>query len=631
MGERDIFPHVGQNTAVEIEGVRRPVYPCVTGTFGFCDFLYSLTGELGDKAAQSEMDQLEGCMANAQGQGNNSYLKDILNKLPSDLLGGDDEAGKADEVEANATAAQMQNQHISPQEPAAWEQSLVEISQQIYPILEFHDELMMKISEAIESIPVLPELIEQFQEQLNMYIFSLLAPFVLPIIGQVKQELSTGSSELLQANRDKQFIVFSEDYCSDPTHSMLSKDHFTNFLNEPAGQIASQVLKWVVPQITEAWDDDGIDIDQTCSRIINGVFHHPAQRRYGDDGASECRELMFQVVERWWSNLGGEQDFMRDALSRDGVQNGRNQRDGLTDHGHGSGKPLSMPTLATAKSSGALGGLPLGDILGGGGKGKKGKKGGNEIGDFASEAVGGGALGGFVGGIVGGAASDFLGGGGGDDRDFEGKKEKKHKKKKSFEENEYESGGGGYGGGYEQRSADYSQGSYGGGGGYGGGYEGGYGGDDDDKPKKKKGHKKRDSGDEDESRGYGGGGGGYSEGGYGGGGYGQGGYSEGGYGGGRGGGGYGQEGYGGGGYGGGGYGGGGYGGGGYGEEERPKKGHKKHGSGDEDEGSGNESGGSYKKKKHHKKHGSDDEDEGSGYDSGGSHKKKKHHKKHDSD
>lgn len=69
-----------------------------------------------------------------------------------------------------------------------------------------------------------------------------------------------------------------------------------------------------------AWDDSNIDVDRTITRIIHGVFHHPAQRTQGDDGASDGRLLMFGVVEKWW----GEQDRnyqqqLRQKLSRNGV------------------------------------------------------------------------------------------------------------------------------------------------------------------------------------------------------------------------------------------------------------------------------------------------------------------------
>jgi glycerophosphoryl diester phosphodiesterase len=40
--------------------------------------------------------------------------------------------------------------------------------------------------------------------------------------------LNTGSSEVIESSKDKQLIVFHDDHSSDPTHSMLSKDHFSN-------------------------------------------------------------------------------------------------------------------------------------------------------------------------------------------------------------------------------------------------------------------------------------------------------------------------------------------------------------------------------------------------------------------
>ena len=258
-----------------------------------------------------------------------------------------------------------------------------------------------------------------------MFVFSLLAPFVLPIINQVKTELNTGSSEIIQSSKEKQLIVFYDDTSSDPTHSMLSKDHFSNILNEPAGKVASQVLKWVVPQLIACWDDERIDVNRTLDRIINGVFHHPNLRDFGNDGAVDGRRLMFSVVQQWWGSKDEqERSILRDQLSRDGVEQGRNHKEGVHDTGHGCGKPLGMPTTKTANSSGALGGLAGGAILGditsalagesqydsgytagaqSGGGGSSG------LGKFAEEAVGGGAVGGIFGGLAGALGGDLLG------------------------------------------------------------------------------------------------------------------------------------------------------------------------------------------------------------------------------
>ncbi|KAI9837004.1 MAG: hypothetical protein M1819_000653 [Sarea resinae] len=433
MGEREIFPHVGRQTLVQLQGARGPVYPIVTGTFGGVDFLHSVMGEFSDKVTQSELQELEGTMRQS-GQGENtSILQDLLSQLPSGLFGGKDQAGKVDELQANAQAAQMQNLHVTPRQPEAFTKQLDEVSKQIYPILEWHDDIMQSITEAIEKIPVLPDLIEQIQDQINIFVFSLLAPFILPVVEQVKTELATGSSEIIQSSKDKQLIVFNDDHCSDPTHSMISKDHFSNILNEPAGKVASQVLKWVVPQIIACWDDERIDVNRTLNRVISGVFHHPALCGYGDDGARDCRQLMFGVVQGWWANKDEqEQAELRDQLSRDGVEQGRNHKEGVHDSGHGCGKPLGMPTAATSGSSGVIGGRAA--VLGGlgqafaDGSGSQGfysnqSAGSTEVmggvSKFAEEAVGGGALGTVVGGLVGGVGANLLGdafNGGGDER-----------------------------------------------------------------------------------------------------------------------------------------------------------------------------------------------------------------------
>jgi len=57
----------------------------------------------------------------------------------------------------------MQNTHISPREPEAWARQIEEITKQIYPIIEWHDDLMKSITEFIEKIPILPDLLDQLQ------------------------------------------------------------------------------------------------------------------------------------------------------------------------------------------------------------------------------------------------------------------------------------------------------------------------------------------------------------------------------------------------------------------------------------------------------------------------------------
>jgi hypothetical protein len=398
MGENDVFPHVGRNTRFELPGAQDHVYPVVTGTFGGVDFFHSVLGELSDKTKQSELQSLEGAITESETDSpSESLLQDLLNKIPSGLIGDNDQAGQMDEFKAKADDARHNNQEITPLEPEEWTRYLDDVQKQIYPVLEWHDQLLKAINEAIEKFPVLPELIEQIQDQITVFVFSILAPYVLPIIKQVKTELETGSSEVIQSSREQQHIVFNDDSSSDPTHSMLSKDHFSNVLNEPAGRVASQCVKWAVPQLMQCWDDEDVDIDRTLNRIITGVFHHPAQREHGEDGAVDIRHTMFSTVEQWWSEKSDEErESLRDQLSRDGVLEGRNHKEGVEDCGHGCGKPLALP-----KGHHSSGGIEQSDNSG--------------LQKIASEAVGGGALGGLVGGLIGGVGSMVLNGGGYDD------------------------------------------------------------------------------------------------------------------------------------------------------------------------------------------------------------------------
>lgn len=402
LGERDVFPHVGRNTAVQVEGARDEVYPIVTGTFGGVDFFHSVLGEFSDKTMQSELQSLEGVITDSENDGpSESFIQNLLSKIPDGLLGDNDsQASQMDDFKAKADDAKQNSQNISPREPEEWTRYLDDVQKQIYPVLEWHDQLLKTINEAIEKIPVLPELIEQIQDQITVFVFSILAPYVLPIIKQVKQELETGSSEVIQSSQQQQHIVFNEDDSSNPTHSMLSKDHFSNILNEPAGRIASKVVKWAVPQLMQCWDDEDVDVDRTLDRIISGVFHHPALREYGDDGANDMRQIMFSTVEEWWSeHSDNARDSLREQLSRDGVLEGKNHKEGVQDCGHGCGKPLALPKGSGGGSHGGHGGSSSFETSG--------------ISNAASEAVGGGALGGLVGGLVGSLGSMALNEGGG--------------------------------------------------------------------------------------------------------------------------------------------------------------------------------------------------------------------------
>lgn len=215
--------------------------------------------------------------------------------------------------------------------------------------MEFRDKVVRAISATIEKIPGLEALVEKVTETLTIFVLSLLAPFIRPIINAVSAQLKTGSSGVVDASGKHQYEPWTNPHCSDPTHSLLSKDHFSNILNEPAGQVAASILQYVAPRIIYAWQHPDIPVQQVLQDVTR-VFHHPALR----DDHCEVHRNMFDVVKRWAHsrpNGGADLDHI---LSSESVRQGKNHIGGDQEHSHGGGLGSSFVGSGThSKVSGA--------------------------------------------------------------------------------------------------------------------------------------------------------------------------------------------------------------------------------------------------------------------------------------
>jgi hypothetical protein len=180
-----------------------------------------------DKLTQNEIGELEQALKQGK-EADTSVLRNLLDMLPDGIFGGEKESDKVNEIQANAAAAQVDAMSVSPREPEEYTLYVQNMFRQIMPAIEWHDNIMKKISNAMEKIPVLPKIMEQLEEQLSVFIFSVIAPFILPVLNQIKNEMKTGSDELIASSEKEQHVVFHDDNSTDPTHSMLSKDHFSN-------------------------------------------------------------------------------------------------------------------------------------------------------------------------------------------------------------------------------------------------------------------------------------------------------------------------------------------------------------------------------------------------------------------
>ncbi|TIA23103.1 heterokaryon incompatibility Het-C [Aureobasidium pullulans] len=359
LGHNNVFPHVGANTEINLRGKR--VFPLVTGTFGGVDFMHSVLGEATDHVTQSEVDEMQSALNDASAQGKRSGsgpsgevsgLVSLLSKVPG-TSGLCQEAVRL-QTESDQYAAQnggagargfddggySQDRAWNPVASANNTADPQAIVAKIYPILVFRDNVVRSISNIVSKIPGLESLIEKITEKVTLTVMGLLAPYITPLIAAASNSLKQGSSSVVDASGKHQYEVWTDPFSTDPTHSLLSKDHFSNILNEPAGKVAACVIQYVAPRILYAFDHPDVPEEEVLNDVVR-VFHHPAIR----DPHCEIQTKMFAVVEQWARQRpGGGHDLDR-LLSSESVKAGHNHTGGANPHLHSHGGPGDMQNV----------------------------------------------------------------------------------------------------------------------------------------------------------------------------------------------------------------------------------------------------------------------------------------------
>lgn len=392
LGFHNVFAHVGVATQIRLRG--KECYPLVTGTFGGVDFLHSVLGEatvcplkysdisrrliIGqDHVTQTEIDDMQKSLAAAaaaNGGGQDRALAIGLTSLLAKVPGTGSFIQEAEQLQSasnSQAAANMRTTGFPNQsnfdstsrdvtDAASFKQSsranvayanmdVQATVAKIYPILEFRDKVVKGISRTVATIPGLESLIETITEKVTMFVMGLLAPYIQPIITAASGQLKTGSSAVVNSSAKHQYEVWEKPYSTDPTHSMLSKDHFSNILNEPAGQVASTVLQYVAPRIVYAWEHAGVPVGEVLDDIVR-VFHHPVLR----DQNCEIQMKMFAAVEHWTQSLSDRGQQLNTLLGSESVRLGGNHKGGDSHaHGAASGNPNVLGLGSHSKVTGS--------------------------------------------------------------------------------------------------------------------------------------------------------------------------------------------------------------------------------------------------------------------------------------
>ncbi|KAI6798895.1 heterokaryon incompatibility Het-C [Hortaea werneckii] len=406
LGFNNVFPHVGTQTMINLRG--KQVFPLVTGTFGGVDFLHSVLGEATDHVTQSEVNetevaQLDAALSQAQdsnhgkrGGGNDSSsFIDLLGQVPG--TGGLVQEALDLQAQSEAQAAQNQSYGASrdagaggympygdqyggarASNPSTFGQQgqgnfqappgsqggppgpgipgvnvnvdPQQVIAKIYPLLAFRDRVVRSIAGFVEKIPGLEKMIETISEKVTLFVMGLLAPYIKPLIAAASNALKQGSGTVVSASQKQQYIVWDDPTSSDPTHSLLSKDHFSNVLNAPAGQVAAAILQYCAPRVIYGWDHPEVPEHEILDDI-GRTFHHPAIR----DQNCELHRNMFRVVEQWVQSQPDGGAKLNHLLSSESVRAGHNHK--VQDFQH-SLQPLQneMQHLGTASHSHTAGG-----------------------------------------------------------------------------------------------------------------------------------------------------------------------------------------------------------------------------------------------------------------------------------
>lgn len=350
MGYKKVFCHVGDRVVINTPNGSAP--PLVTGTFGGADFLHSLMGEATDHLSQSSVTDLSQKIddaSNADQSSALSVLKGVLSKIP--LGGGSPQMDEAESLQADSKAYHFDPDNIAPPE----------VQKRLLAMLKWRDGVVRSVSKKIEAIPGLETLLDNLSDALNAYVYTVLAPWLSPILKEATSTLSEGSKVVIDSA--DQYEVFDRPNASDPSHSLLSKDHFGLILNEPAGKIAQVVVQYAVKLIVKAWSDNRSNPDRVIDQVLE-AFHHP----YFNTGRSTIQNEMFGALERWVNNLEDREQTL-EALTKENVRCGKNKRQGSEDdtsgavggaygqsqNTYGSGDQQSAGSTYTSSQSGGYG------------------------------------------------------------------------------------------------------------------------------------------------------------------------------------------------------------------------------------------------------------------------------------
>lgn len=199
----------------------------------------------------------------------------------------------------------------------------------IEPVIYLHDKVSKYLQEGQEDTDESTQDIShgQLGDYTNQLVFKYLAVMIESSVKELRNAVKAAKERVdEEAAKSDSAQVYQPGSASDPSHSDLSKDHFSNVLNQPAGLIATVTTNWTTQQIVRCWDDPNRDVDHCIDEIIS-ILHHPAfpQKK------TFIQKQMYNTVKNWWdANSLEEKERLRAKLTKESVQQRNHEDHSLT-------------------------------------------------------------------------------------------------------------------------------------------------------------------------------------------------------------------------------------------------------------------------------------------------------------
>ena len=195
----------------------------------------------------------------------------------------------------------------------------------IEPMFRFHDQIAKFLLENEEAfkIPILSSAKKTIEDSIDDLTYKFLAFFIEPAV-KVMRDAVKNSKEVVESQDRgvKGYVdIWGPDALgSDPSHSVLSKDHYSNVLNPVAGRVSLALINCATQKVVRTWEDLSLDPTSVVNSILEG-FHHP----YYMKESSDVQNAMYSAVTSWWeTRTEDKKRFLSRVLTKEGVRANQN-------------------------------------------------------------------------------------------------------------------------------------------------------------------------------------------------------------------------------------------------------------------------------------------------------------------